>query len=128
MASKMSAADASKLWEGSHPDSTIFIEPGTSQYLRDTYIRYLADGDDVKEWARIIRDVAPSVTKRYLIEVADQAYDRDRTTNDSAEFENFMIQLLAEGRLTINPSGPGPDWMRDLSPEQYFYEDYNYNG
>ena len=124
----MSAADASKLWEGSHPDSTIFIEPGTSQYLRDTYIRYLADGDDVKEWARIIRDVAPSVTKRYLIEVADQAYDRDRTTNDSAEFENFMIQLLAEGRLTINPSGPGPDWMRDLSPEQYFYEDYNYNG
>ena len=124
----MSDADASKLWEGSHPDSTIFIEPGTSQYLRDTYIRYLADGDDVKEWARIIRDVAPSVTKRYLIEVADQAYDRDRTTNDSAEFENFMIQLLAEGRLTINPSGPGPDWMRDLSPEQYFYEDYNYNG
>ena len=124
----MSAADASKLWEGSHPDSTIFIEPGTSQYLRDTYIRYLADGDDVKEWARIIRDVAPSVTKRYLIEVADQAYDRDRTTNDSAEFENFMIQLLAEGRLTINPSGQGTDWMRDLSPEQYFYEDYNYNG
>lgn len=105
MARKMNAADAFKLWEGTHPNSLIDIEPGTPKHLKDTYITYTREGisDDLKIWARLITEVAPSVPKSYLIGQADQIHNRGRTTNDSAEFENFMIQLLAEGYIKIDP-------------------------
>ena len=116
MARKMNAAAAFKLWETTHPDSLIFIEPGTSQYLRDTYITHTPKGisDDLKIWAKLITEGTPSVPKSYLIREVDQIHNRGRTTSDSSEFENFMIQLLTEGYIKIDPRS------ERLWPDPYF--------
>ena len=103
MARKMSSEKALRLWENTHPSSFILLEPGTAQYLQALSAIPKGHSDDLKVWANLIWSHGPTVIRDQLIEEADKAYQRGYTTSDSAQFENFMVQLLSEGRLTVDP-------------------------
>ena len=105
MARKMNSGKALRLWENTHPSSFILLEPGTAQYLQATYINNVPKGysDDLKVWANLVWSHGPKAIRDQLIEEADKAYQRGYTTSDSSEFENFMVQLLSEGRLIVDP-------------------------